>query len=54
LQNNQNEKQVLAEFYQEVVKECKKEGITDEELKDLEEPLKNFAQALMKAAKKNG
>jgi hypothetical protein len=54
LQNNQNEKQVLAEFYQEVVNECKQEGITDEELKDLEEPLKNFAQALMKAAKKNG
>ncbi len=49
-----NEKQVLAEFYTDVVKQCKEEGITDEELKEFETPLKNFAQALMKASKTNG
>ena len=54
MENTKNEKQVLAEFYTYVVKQCKEEGVTDEELKELETPLKNFAHALMKATKKNG
>jgi hypothetical protein len=51
----ENKKQVLAEFVQEVMDECKKEGITDEELKELEEPLQNLSITLAKMkAKHNG